>query len=373
MADETEQTPEQRLEWLRAHGVTVEIPEDRQKEPQPEPGAQAAMYRYTFVHIPVDGSLPYSERTVEVPQSETGDHLMRHLKAHFADSKAIDGNQLLKQFAGTAGAGVSVSAFESVSAAGSVESFSLVRPLDSNGHMGVYLYLDEVGALKKLPRNSRGNALASACGFSGVDFYGDLFIGRVRGAGAQSQGSIACPNVDFTLKEMDGDADWVRGAAHENMQNTATMESMSEMMGPGAQTINMGEGMKGRQEDDGTKGYAWEQTGDDVEIEVLLPPGTRSKQLKVTIDPRKVTVTLPGAGQAGPLATPLSLELFEPIRPDESTWTIDGDNLILSLEKAEAGGQWPMLVVPTVAEEPDAMKQVEMERIKQVVDQGLDL
>ena len=359
-AGNDEQSSEERIEWLRARGVTVDMPEDRQPqpgqlEPQPEAEPGAPQHRYTFVHIPLDDSLPYKEMTAEVAASTPGDDLMRHLKPHFADGKDVDHNQLMKQYAGTSAAGVSASALQSVSAAGSVESFPLVRPSAANGHQGVFMYLDEVGALKKLGRNSRANALAQSCGFSGVDFFGDLYIGRVAGPGMRSDPALQSPNRDFQLSELDSSADWVRGAATENMATARSMEAMGSAMG--ATTINMGEGI-GRQEDDGTKGYSWEQTEDDIEIEVPVPEGTRAKGLKVSITPRKVTAVLVGGGTPGGGACklPLTLELFEPIRPDESTWTVDGNQLLLTLEKAEEG-QWPMLVTPSAQEEMEAMQE----------------
>ena len=60
----------------------------------------------------------------------------------------------------------------------------------------VYLYLDEVGALKQLPRNSRAAALAARCGFGDVPFHGDMFIGRVRSSGDRRW------NVDFGVEEL---------------------------------------------------------------------------------------------------------------------------------------------------------------------------
>ena len=125
------------------------------------------------------------------------------------------------RYAGTQAAGVSASALQSVSAQGSCEVYPLCRPGASNGHAGVYLYLDEVGMLKKLPpvracalsprplsarsafgvgsrrlarfclapQNNRCNALAKACGLDGLNFYGNMFIGRVRAAGFGGPGS----------------------------------------------------------------------------------------------------------------------------------------------------------------------------------------
>jgi hypothetical protein len=55
-------------------------------------------------------------------------------------------------------------AFESAVRDGSVETFALVRPAAANQFCGVYVYLDEIGVMKELPPNPRGNALAMACG-----------------------------------------------------------------------------------------------------------------------------------------------------------------------------------------------------------------
>lgn len=38
------------------------------------------------------------------------------------------------------------------------------HPSETNGHRGVYLYLDEVGKLKNLPANQRVADLAERCG-----------------------------------------------------------------------------------------------------------------------------------------------------------------------------------------------------------------
>jgi hypothetical protein len=67
----------------------------------------------------------------------------------------------------------------SVAAQGSVETFCLVHPADTNNYIGVYIYLDELGLLKKLQVNDRATAIAAACGYTPPPiFYGDVFWGR---------------------------------------------------------------------------------------------------------------------------------------------------------------------------------------------------
>jgi hypothetical protein len=234
---EEDQTPEQRLQWLRDHGVEIDMPADRVPPSGSSSGASQAAQRFTFVHSPADSALSYEEKSVEVPAGSSGDFLKVWLKSVFADKKGIDDKALQKQFAGTAAAGVSAAALTSVAAAGAVETFPLVKPSPEvraphhhaarvvapirrpsaaaavtllpgvacgycpvvvppagaplapmrrpsshatrpqNDYVGVSLYLDEVGALKNLPRNERGCALADACGLVDVVLYGELFVG----------------------------------------------------------------------------------------------------------------------------------------------------------------------------------------------------
>ena len=157
-----------------------------------------------------------------------------------------------------------------------------------NGFTAVNLYLDEIGALKKLPTNSRGAALAAACGFVDVPFYGDLYIGRV-----QSR-----QNLDFSLTEMDSGAAWMKGvraqpdtngpvllgttrapcltsrplccsrqAVASNLEHSQQMSAFNAQMessgGGGMMQVNTEEGPT-RTEDDGTKGYSWEQSDEVI-------------------------------------------------------------------------------------------------------------
>lgn len=55
---------------------------------------------------------------------------------------------------------ITAASMNKVAAMGSVETFPLVHPSDTNGFNGVYVYLDEVGMLKKLPCNARATAIA---------------------------------------------------------------------------------------------------------------------------------------------------------------------------------------------------------------------
>jgi hypothetical protein len=70
---------------------------------------------------------------------------------------------------------VTASAMANATKGGSVETFSLVHPADTNDYCGVYLYLDEVGMLKGLPLNARATRFAVRCGFDPPpNFHGKL-------------------------------------------------------------------------------------------------------------------------------------------------------------------------------------------------------
>lgn len=74
--------------------------------------------------------------------------------------------------------------------------------------------------------------------------------------------------------------------------------------------------------------YQWSQTLREVEITVPVPPGTRGKDVSVTILKRKLSVGLKNQ--------PVMFEgpLVKDIHVDESTWTIDGQReLVIHLEK----------------------------------------
>ena len=99
-----EQTPEQRLQWLRDRGIVVETPEDRLAQR----GLEASMAQlragdpgtrtFRFVRIPADETMPLSEEEAVVPatpssniasRSHCVDHLTSLLKPRFSHG-AVD-------------------------------------------------------------------------------------------------------------------------------------------------------------------------------------------------------------------------------------------------------------------------------------------
>lgn len=86
--------------------------------------------------------------------------------------------------------------------------------------------------------------------------------------------------------------------------------------------------------------YKWSQDISGVEVQITLPPGTRAKDMLVKIAVRSVKVAL----KAKPNEPFLDGELFERVRPDNCLWNMDGNSVVLNLEKA-AGVVWKSVLL----------------------------
>ena len=281
--DGEEQTMAEREAWLRSHGVEIETAEDRRRmnvettttrkeEDEEDLKEEKTTKKLVCVKIPSEDLNPFEEVVLEVATQKLGDVLPELLKPHFMGGGDIDVNlarqaatkQLGEEFASKSqNLGVSLA---KECAMGSTETFALVRPSEKNGRKGVYIYLDEVGLLKGKAKNARASSLAASCGFPGTTFHGDVFVGAVQTEPQPMR------SVDFTLKEMDSSASWLKLAPMENAEYAISMKELEKAMaekgaggGPGLQRINMG---GGGGNDDGSlpsgdgDGYRWEQTED---------------------------------------------------------------------------------------------------------------
>ncbi|XP_051948525.1 nudC domain-containing protein 1 [Xyrauchen texanus] len=86
--------------------------------------------------------------------------------------------------------------------------------------------------------------------------------------------------------------------------------------------------------------YFWQQTEEDVSVCVRLPEGTTKDDIrfKLTVDYLRI-----GVGDYAPL---LDGQLFAPVDPEASTWTITDDkSLEVSLQKRSEGPLWTELVL----------------------------
>jgi len=371
-----EMTPEERLTYLRDRGVMVETAEERRikeirnimKEPDEiinddnniQQNQQMNQEEISFVHIPTDDSIPMRELKFKVNSNDVakGDLLLDYLKPFFsAMSKKVDlsllQDQATKQF-GTEGApSVSQEALNKVAQQGQVESFTLVHPIPSNKFTGVNLYLDEVGMLKRLPRNKRGSDIALQAGFNPApQFYGDLFIGRVK-----TKPTIK--NANFNLgQDTSPDAEWLKRATMENLEYQTEMNRITGKNDQVQASIDGEDGIA-KLEQGGL--YSWTQT--DEEIEVIVSVGipssmkeendtaTSSQQpltikevkaggLKVKFLSRKITVMFQGKEL-------LDMKLYASIDSCMGTWTLEydekkGTSVVITCEKIDEVS-WPRI------------------------------
>jgi hypothetical protein len=175
--------------------------------------------------------------------------------------------------------------------------------------------------LKGLPVNTRAASLCAQCGFEAdkAVFYGDVFVGRV---------AIRpiVHNVDFKLDEdMDGGAEWVKRAVGENVAWHKAMQQ--------ARPAAAVDGADGNAKEEAGGQFSWTQSDDEVEIVVPLVKDWVKGKVKVVFAPQALTVIYDDEGI-------FQLKLHGKVDLDGCTWTKDGANLVVSLEKEEQGKNW---------------------------------
>ncbi|KAG8462298.1 hypothetical protein KFE25_012118 [Diacronema lutheri] len=331
-------TQEERIAFLRARGVEVELPGERRAGAHaPAPAAGPA---FTFVCIPADTTVPVS---VETAASATGsDVLPALLRPRFADDAAMDEATVARETAarmkGMLHSGGAASALKAPSAAamaaqaagGACEAYPLAQPSGENGGRGVRLYIDEVGALRARPRNARAEALAAAAGLAGLAIHGDAYVGRTERASPDRLGSGTLggeTNCSLGLAELAHDTEWVVAARRAHMR-------AAERTGLGAdEHLASGDG----------GAFSWSQTDDEVEVRVRGAPTGKGASKRVTVAYGRgssLTVSYDGAPPVVSIAP-----LFAPVLPDECAWTLDGGEVVVTMPKADAR-PWAALTLP---------------------------
>ena len=350
--DEELNTPEEKEAWLRAHGVEIESAEDRRKKAEaaaavtrPLEHVEGVTRRVKYVRIPADDSEPFEQLEIILARDAAGDQLPDILRPRFIGGGAINEKmareQAIRQL-GENGAALTGAALENASAQGSTETFALVRPSPTNGNTGVYLYLDEVGMLKGLAPNARADGLARDCGFDGVQFYGDMFVGRVQAEPSPMR------NVDFAVADISVGSEWLRAAASENYRYNQSMSELQAAMKDkgGMTTIGFGEGSGDGEMPKGEgDGYRWSQTDDEVEVVVDAGEGTKAKDVWAMFRPDHVKVVVNGETkfEVGGDKPP---GLFRKVRPDDCTWTIEKGKVVVTLQKTDEQLWHDLVAVP---------------------------
>lgn len=84
--------------------------------------------------------------------------------------------------------------------------------------------------------------------------------------------------------------------------------------------------------------YTWSQTLKEVELSIAVPPGTRGKDMSITISKAKLSVGLKGKDVY------FSGALSKEVHVDESTWTID-DQREVNIHLEKVNQEWWSSVV----------------------------
>lgn len=185
----------------------------------------------------------------------------------------------------------------------------------------VTMYLDAVGALKRLPINPRAADLAARCGYgSGVPFHGDIYVGRL-----DHSADPGPRNVDFTLDDVRPEARWTLSAAEQNMAHQATDGRTGGMSAE--ELANKG--------GDG-EGYTWTQNAEELEVVIPAPPGTKGKGVKSQFSTGKLKIEIADGAT-------VDITLFGRVAPDGCSWSLSDGNVVVTLEKGTEGETWPTL------------------------------
>ena len=85
--------------------------------------------------------------------------------------------------------------------------------------------------------------------------------------------------------------------------------------------------------------YEWDQTLEEVNVYVSVPPGVRAGALDVSIKPSDVSIGIKGNPPY------LAHDLSFPVKTEESFWTLASSELHVQLQKRERGKSWPCVFV----------------------------
>ena len=220
---------------------------------------------------------------------------------------------------------ISEDALMRASAMGNVETFPIDHPSADTNMRGVNIYLDEASQLKSLPPNKRATALADTCGFKGVPFSGDVYLGRIF---MTKSGIIR--NDDFNLVDLDTASDsgrWLKGAEARNYRHNSELGKIE--MNDTSHDPKMGDNVE--------LGLSFTESIDTMDVVYTLPAWApdlvkASKQLVVKFNQQNLRISTLG-DDAKIL---LDLPLYGRVDVDGCTWTASGSRSIeISMEKVE--------------------------------------
>mmetsp|Transcript_11726 Transcript_11726/g.16576 ORF Transcript_11726/g.16576 Transcript_11726/m.16576 type:complete len:348 (+) Transcript_11726:170-1213(+) len=244
---------------------------------------------------------------------------------------------------------------KSTQVSASCDIVALTVPTKVNSYFAVSMYCADEAKRRGLGYNSRATELLKACGHvpaandgdeAGTDqppgVYGDVFVGRC----FDKEETDVWQRVDFTVNDASPTAEWTLIARQKGGGGgggTASAHSLSGTMTNALQQNPAGAaggGQPGQIQED--LGYAWSQTGEEVELKFAVASGTKAKYVKVNFGRDSLKVTVAGQtlvnGKTGGL-----------VNKDECTYTIQDDDegkgreLCVTLGKHNSS-EWPFPV-----------------------------
>uniref|UniRef100_A0A7S4QFH4 CS domain-containing protein n=1 Tax=Ditylum brightwellii TaxID=49249 RepID=A0A7S4QFH4_9STRA len=200
--------------------------------------------------------------------------------------------------------------------------------------------------LRRMPRQGGGGAAAAAAkgGKGGVTT-------KQKGDSSKNKSANATTTADIPKKSTDGDAgkssqkkenDKASSADESSKSLSSSKKKNKELEDPMADVRYTEEGKQKPVGNGGsTNRYRWTQTINETSVIIGVPEGTRGKDLDVIIKASSLSVRLtkapPKKENEDEAPSPILLEgdLVEKIRTDESTWSLEGGALVLTLDKVK--------------------------------------
>lgn len=232
----------------------------------------------------------------------------------------------------------------------------------------VSFYGDPSAMAKRRPINPRATALCHACGHPPTHvIHGDVFLGRC----VDDEMGDVWERRSIKVEEAVADCAWVKEASRANAgKNTSTYSSsglMAQLKGGGEGEAGGGEGggeagaaaatkaagggapaegLGWKESDPGNPlAYTWRRNKGEIDIKQPLPPGTKSKDLIVTLTKDTLAIKWKvGTGEKPPFPGVIGSEgkLCGKIDVEYSSWEIEKGVLSANLSLLETSSfAWP--------------------------------
>lgn len=311
------------------------------------------VHTFHIIYIPCDSSTPLEEWDFTWEGDDGNDKMMKRLKKHFHDTQSAEmtseGKEVLKKqmkerLTGSGHTGeVPEEMLSMLSTTQMVQPVALMPGGPHNGFLHTNLYVDDQGQLKDLPTNNRASDLTMQAG-APHQVHGDAFVGRI-----VDDGNDLYERRDMRLSELSSDAPWVLEAKafHSNDGERKKLASeLQQQVGAATSTAPtpMQVDPEPAAEVPTTMGsYNCSQDEEEVTVEVLVPAGTKAKNVSVVFKQMHVVIkvnTLPEEQQ-----TVLDADVGGKVDCDESTWSLSdakgGRQLTVTIAKLETmKGNW---------------------------------